>query len=67
MAHRYFSVLRPVGIGTFPKDGMCRFQNFDHRTTVIEIGREAWGYLDYDRKLTDKEADNYDLVFCGEI
>lgn len=67
MAYRYYSTLRPVGIGTYPKEGMIRFENFNSRIPVREIDHMAWGYLDYDRRLPEKEADSYDLMFAGEV
>lgn len=62
MTFIYFTTLRPVSIGTYPKDGMVRFKNFDKRTYVPDIEREAWGYLEYDRELTREEMESYDLV-----
>ena len=67
MAHIYYSTLRPIGPGTFPKDGMVEFQNYDVRMEHTRCGRPAWGHLLYDRKLTDKEAYSYDLVYGGEV
>ena len=61
MENKYYSILRPVGIGTYPKDGMVRFKNYDQRTFVSEISHEAWGEIWYNRELTDKEMHNYDL------
>lgn len=58
----YYSTLRPVSIGTYPKDGMVDFENFDKRRYVKEIDHEAWGILHYDRKLTEEECRSYDLV-----
>lgn len=60
--NRYYSILRPVGIGTYPKEGMETFHNFDQREYVDEIKREAWGWLDYSRELTAEEMKSYDLV-----
>lgn len=60
--NRYYSILRPVGIGTYPKEGMEAFRNFDQREYVDEIKREAWGWLDYSRELTAEEMKSYDLV-----
>ena len=59
---KYYSTQRPVGIGTYPRDGMVGFDNYDKRTFVDEIGREAWGELRYSRVLTEKEADDYELT-----
>lgn len=59
---RYYSTQRPVAPGTFPKEGVQEIQNYDSRTYVEEIGREAWGHIDYSRELSEKEAADYELV-----
>ena len=60
---RYFSILRPVGPGTFPKEGMIDFYNFEYgRAYCPEIDREAWAYIWYDRELSEKEMKSYDLM-----
>ena len=63
---KYYSILRPVSIGTYPKSGLVFFLNYDRRTFVPEIGREAWGELTYERELTQEEMKSYDLVACPE-
>lgn len=61
--HRYYSTQRPFGPGTFPKkDGRETVVNFDGKTYCEEIGREAWGYIDYSEPLTKEETDSYELV-----
>ena len=60
----YYSVLRPVDIGTYPKNGMVRFHNYDTRITLAD-GTQAWGYLEYDRELELHEVTGYDLKFAG--
>lgn len=65
--YRYFSTLRPVAPGTFPKEGVVEIHNFDRRKFVEEIDWNAWGYIDYRRKLTDKEIHDYELAYGGEI
>ena len=67
MTHIYFSIMRPVSIGTYPKDGMQEFKNFRKRKYCPEIGQEAWGVLKYDRELTPEECENYELVELQEI
>lgn len=62
IATKYYSIMRPVGIGTCPKKGLLDFGNFRQREMIEEIGREAWGYALYDRELTDKELNDYELV-----
>lgn len=68
---RYYSILRPVSIGTFPKpDGneILKICNFDRRSYCKEIDREAWGFIDYEKPLSVDDADQYDLIpemCCG--
>ena len=61
MANRYYSLHRPVSIGTAPAAGLVSFENFEGRRFVDEIGREAWGVLEYDRELTEDECFDYEL------
>ena len=49
---KYYSIMRPVSIGTYPKSGAEEIVNYDRRQYVPEIGREAWGYIEYSRTLT---------------
>lgn len=60
--YKYFSVLRPVSIGTFPKEGFVDFVNYDNRRYVPEIDHNAWGCLLYDRELSEEEMHNYDFM-----
>ena len=62
---RYYSAQRPVAPGTFPKDGCISVHNYDERQHVEAIGREAWGYIEYDRQLTGKEVESYELIPHG--
>lgn len=55
---RYYAVIRPVMVGTVPK-GMTGYKNFDKPEYVEVIGREAWGYADYD---TEVDISDYDLI-----
>ena len=57
---RYYSTLRPVSMGTQPKDGFMDFVNYDDRTEVD--GKMVWAELYYNRELTEKEMRDYDLV-----
>lgn len=58
--HKYYSVIRPVSIGTHPKNGMIDFINYDIRTEVN--GRMAWAELYYNRELTQKELEDFEMV-----
>ena len=57
---KYYASLRPVSIGTQPARGFMDFINYDERTEVD--GRMVWAELYYNRELTEKEMEDYDLV-----
>lgn len=57
----YYSTLRPVGPGTYPK-GMKGFKNYNRRIYIPRINHEAWGELYYDRELTRQEMESHDLL-----
>ena len=59
---RYYSPMRPIGIGTCPKEGYWMGENFNERTYCSDIGREAWGYVEYCRPLTEQEISDYELI-----
>lgn len=59
---RYYSKMRPVAPGTFPNQGAVEIQNYNERTYIPECACDAWGYIDYDRELTDAEISAYELV-----
>lgn len=63
MIHRYYSILRPVSIGTFPgRIHITKFFNYYYRTQVEEIQRAAWGYFETPDTLTEQECYQCDLV-----
>ncbi len=61
---RYFSIMRPVSLGTAPKQGMMDFINYDNRmeiqTTYGVI--QAWAEIYYNRELTEKEMYDYEIA-----
>ena len=57
---KYYSVMRPVSIGTCPTQGMMDFINYDKRKEID--GHMAWAEVYYDRELSIEECDNYELV-----
>lgn len=68
---RYYSILRPVSINTYPTprdNKVLGIKNFGERKYCEEIRREAWGYIDYEKDLTPKDANIYDLMYgeCNE-
>lgn len=63
---RYYSIQRPVMPGGFPKKAAVeKIENFDTKTFCEEIGREAWGYIEYEEPLAEGEADAYELTRAG--
>ena len=62
--YRYYSTQRPVDIGTFPKPAdnkPVEIHNYDSRIPVEDGSMLAWGYLEYAKPLTEKEARDYEL------
>jgi hypothetical protein len=59
--YRYFFAMRPPSLGTQPKYA-DRFCDYDGRKYVDGIGREAWGWVEYNRPLTAKEQSDYELI-----
>ena len=60
---RYYSILRPVSPGTFPVGyKINEIVNYDGRKYCADIGREAWGHIEFDGEIAEKDADAYDLV-----
>lgn len=63
--YRYYSTERPVSPGAFPKlaDNPVRhIKNFNARAYVGKIGREAWGYLEYEKPLAKEQIVAFELV-----
>lgn len=66
MAFRYYSTQRPIAPGTFPKpygNQVVKINNFQQgRVFVPEIGRDAWGYVEYENPLSTVMASNFELI-----
>lgn len=65
MGYRYYSTQRPVTPGSFPKpegNRVLEIVNFDDRTVCSDIGRAAWGYIEYERPLDEAAARSYEFV-----
>ena len=66
MSNRYYSIMRPVGIGTYPAGAhVTNIVNFHQRMYVPEIGREAWGYIEFSHTLSKKYQMEYELLPGG--
>lgn len=64
--YRYYSKMRPVAPGTFPRGDVLEIRNFDARTYIPALECSAWGYIDYKAPLTEKAAAEYELI-AGNI
>lgn len=63
---RYYSTQRPVAPGSFPSGyAVEEIVNFDQKTFCDEIGREAWGYIDFAAQLPDGTAEQWELTPAG--
>ena len=61
---RYYSTQRPVAPGTFPKPKGNRIEsikNFDSRIYIPEIDGKAWGFIEYEKPLSPRDAEAYEL------
>lgn len=66
--YRYYLTQRPAMPGTFPKpqgNRVLSIENLDERTFCEEIGREAWGYVDYFAPLPEETVRSYEMVKGG--
>ena len=62
---KYFSIERPVAPGTYPKpkdNPVTETWNFNGPVFCEQIGREAWGYVVYEKPLSEDEVCAYDLM-----
>lgn len=64
---RYYSTERPLGLGTHPKCNAATVENFDDKTFCEDIGREAWGYIDFpdDFVISEDDLRTYSLIPAG--
>lgn len=63
---RYYSTQRPVVPGSYPSGNRVEsIVNFEKKTFCEEIGREAWGYIDFAQPLPESEAQKWELTQAG--
>lgn len=60
--NRYYLTERPPMPGTIPR-GCINIMDFGRKKYVQEIDREAWGWVEYEWKLTQEEISNYELIY----
>lgn len=62
---KYYSTQRPVAPGGYPKpqeNPIKTICNFDSREHCPDIGRRAWGYIEYEQPLPPGLGEDYELV-----
>ena len=58
--YRYYCRFRPPMPGGIPRKGLVNTGEYDYPQTFG--GVSAWGFAEYDRELTAKEIDDYELA-----
>ena len=59
--NRYYLTERGPGAFCQPK-GVINTHDYGNRIYVVAINCGAWGYAEYDRELTNKEINDYELI-----
>ena len=62
---RYYSTQRPLTPGSYPESAfnqVTAIHNYDFKTYCEEIGREAWGYIEYKQPLHPENAIDFELT-----
>jgi len=58
--YRYYCQYRPPMPGAIPRDGLVHIGEYDYKQSFNGIG--AWGFAEYDRELSEKEINDYELA-----
>ena len=67
---KYYSTQRPITPGSFPTpegNAVVEVVNFDSPTECREIGRKAWGCIEYEQPLTADEVNRWELTPEGTL
>lgn len=62
MNFRYYTKMREPGPGAVPKAGLIQAAGFGERKWDEAHQCHAWGYADYNRRLTEAEVEDYELI-----
>lgn len=64
--YRYLCTQRPPMPGAIPKGAVnVDYTEFTHEDAGGHT-HHVWGAVEYDHELTDKEVEDYELIFDGE-
>ena len=62
---RYYSTQRPITLGSYPEtenNKATEIHNYEGKTYCEEIGRDAWGYIEYEQPLHPEDVITYELT-----
>lgn len=62
---RYYSTQHPLTPGSYPEpvlNQVTAIHNYEDKTYCEEIGREAWGYIEYGHPLHPEDAGDFELT-----
>ena len=62
---RAYAIYRPIGPYAWPsehRDKVAEIVNYDTLTYVPEIGRNAFGHIDFEEDIPKEDLDRYELV-----
>lgn len=62
MVYRYYCKYRPPMPGSVPKQGLVNIGAYDWPQKFDGIPCGVWGYVEYSRRLTEREIADYELV-----
>ena len=61
--YKYFSPHRPVQVGGVPRnENLIRMVNFEQPTHCVAVGREVYGFVEYQKPLDEKDREQYELI-----
>lgn len=64
MSYRYYTTHRPPGIGAVPTpegNHITEIVEYPARAWCDAINRPAWGYVEYEKPLSDEDIRSYEL------
>ena len=62
---KYYLLFRGPGPGALPQrknNLIIDIEDYGERKVIEEIGHHAWGFVEYQHKLTNEDIYNYELV-----
>ena len=60
--HTYYCRERPPAPGSIPREGLYEVNVYPHPTYDSMDGHMIYGYVNYTRKLTKEEIEQYELL-----